>query len=228
MGEPEAAWIAIDRSVVAAERAGDPLLMAAGEFRLSIVFLGARHYEQAAQASGSAADALRPLAESGRPEAIAMRGALTLQRAVAAARANHAEPAYEYLREAREMAVAVGEGRNDYNTEFGPTNVGLHEVAVAVDLGDAGIALRAANTVDPSVLSTERQTRFHIDVARAYTQRRQVDDAVGRLLTARELSPEMFRAMPMVKQLVADLLTMSEPMPSQLRDLAQGLGVLEM
>ena len=75
MGEPEAAWIAVDRAVVAAERANDPLLMAAGEFRLSIVFLGARHYDQAAQASGTAADALRPLAESGQPEAVALRGA---------------------------------------------------------------------------------------------------------------------------------------------------------
>ncbi|WP_263103969.1 helix-turn-helix domain-containing protein [Kitasatospora sp. DSM 101779] len=228
MGEPEAAWIAIDRSVVAAERAGDPLLMAAGEFRLSIVFLGARHYEQAARASGSAADALTPLAASGQVEAVAMRGALTLQRAVAAARANQAESAYEYLREAREMAALVGEGRNDYNTEFGPTNVGLHEVAVAVDLGDAGIALRAAAAIDPSVLSTERQTRFHIDVARAYTQRRQTDDAVAQLLTARDLSPEMVRAMPMVKQLVTDLLTMSQPTPDQLRGLARELGVLEM
>ncbi|GAA5002139.1 hypothetical protein GCM10025734_38490 [Kitasatospora paranensis] len=157
-----------------------------------------------------------------------MRGALTLQRAVAAARANQAESAYEYLREAREMAAAVGDGRNDYNTEFGPTNVGLHEVAVAVDLGDAGIALRAVNSIDPSVLSTERQTRFHIDVARAYTQRRQTDDAVARLLTARDLSPEMFRAMPMVKQLVTDLLTMSQPTSDQLRGLARELGVLEM
>ncbi|WP_243744585.1 hypothetical protein [Streptomyces hainanensis] len=43
MGEPEVAWVAVDRAVVAAERAGDPLLMAAGAFRLSIVFLGARH-----------------------------------------------------------------------------------------------------------------------------------------------------------------------------------------
>ncbi|MFI9269881.1 helix-turn-helix domain-containing protein [Kitasatospora sp. NPDC052896] len=227
MGEPEAAWIAIDRSVVAAERAGDPLLMAAGEFRLSIVFLGARHYAQAAQASGSAADALRSLAETGQVEAIAMRGALTLQRAMAAARANRAEAAYEHLREARAMAEMVGEGRNDYNTEFGPTNVGLHEVAVAVDLGDAGIALRAAGAVDPSALSTERQTRFHIDVARAYAQRRQVDDAVAELLTARALSPEMFRAMPLVKQLVADLMTMSQPTPDQLRDLSSELGVLE-
>ncbi len=224
MGEPEAAWIAVDRAVVAAERAGDPLLMAAGEFRLSIVFLGARHYDQAAQTSGSAADALRPLSDTGQTEAVALRGALTLQRAVAAARANQAEDAYGFLRDAREMAEQVGAGRNDYNTEFGPTNVGLHEVAVAVDLGDAGLALRAADAVDASGLSPERQTRFRIDVARAHTQRRQVGDAVSALMAARELSPEMLRAMPLVKQLVSDLLTMSQPPSDQLRSLANEVG----
>ncbi|MER6353766.1 helix-turn-helix transcriptional regulator [Streptomyces sp. NPDC001634] len=227
MGEPEAAWIAVDRAVVAAERANDPLLMAAGEFRLSLVFLGARHFEQAAQVSGSAADALRPMAESGQIEAVALRGALTLQRAVAAARLNLADEAYGYLRDAREMAEQVGDGRNDYNTEFGPTNVGLHEVAVAVDLGDAGVALRAAQAVDESGLSAERQTRFQIDVARAYAQRRQVADAVSALLRARELSPEMVRALPMVKQLAADLLTMAQPPSEELRTLAAELGVHE-
>lgn len=227
MCEPEAAWIAVDRAVVAAERANDPLLMAAGEFRLSLVFLGARHFEQAAQVSGSAADALRPLAESGRAEAVALRGALTLQRAVAAARLNLADDAYGYLRDARAMAEEVGDGRNDYNTEFGPTNVGLHEVAVAVDLGDAGVALRAAQAVDESGLSAERQTRFQIDVARAYAQRRQVADAVSALLRARELSPEMVRALPMVKQLAADLLTMAQPPSEELRTLAAELGVHE-
>ncbi|MFJ5033268.1 helix-turn-helix domain-containing protein [Streptomyces sp. NPDC088560] len=227
MGEPEAAWIAVDRAVVAAERANDPLLMAAGEFRLSLVFLGARHFEQAAQVSGSAADALRPMAESGQIEAVALRGALTLQRAVAAARLNLADEAYGYLRDAREMAEQVGDGRNDYNTEFGPTNVGLHEVAVAVDLGDAGVALRAARAIDESGLSAERQTRFQIDVARAYAQRRQVADAVSALLRARELSPEMVRALPMVKQLAADLLTMAQPPSEELRTLAAELGVHE-
>ncbi|MFF6824289.1 helix-turn-helix domain-containing protein [Streptomyces longwoodensis] len=227
MGEPEAAWIAVDRAVVAAERANDPLLMAAGEFRLSIVFLRARHFEQAAQASGSAADALQPLAESGQAEAVALRGALTLQRAVAAARLNLADEAYGYLRDARAMAEQVGDGRNDYNTEFGPTNVGLHEVAVAVDLGDAGVALRAAQSVDASGLSAERQTRFHIDVARAYAQRRQVPDAVAALMKARGLSSEMVRSLPMVKQIVADLLTMSQPPSEELRSLAGELGVHE-
>ncbi|WP_442802718.1 helix-turn-helix domain-containing protein [Streptomyces sp. CB01373] len=227
LGEPEAAWIAVDRAVVAAERANDPLLMAAGEFRLAIVFLGARHFEQAAQASGSAADALRPLTESGQVEAVALRGALTLQRAVAAARLNLADEAYGFLRDARAMAEQVGDGRNDYNTEFGPTNVGLHEVSVAVDLGDAGVALRAAQAVDASGLSAERQTRFQIDVARAYAQRRQVGDAVSALLRARELSPERVRSLPMVKQLVADLLTMSQPPSEELRALAGELGVHE-
>ncbi|MBE9498247.1 helix-turn-helix transcriptional regulator [Streptomyces sp. GKU 257-1] len=227
MGEAEAAWIAVDRAVVAAERADDPLLMAAGEFRLSIVFLGARHFEQAAQASGTAADALRPLTDSGEAAAVALRGALTLQRAVAAARLNDADAAYDFLSEARSMAQQVGEGRNDYNTEFGPTNVGLHEVSVAVDLGDAGVALRAARDIDASALSSERQTRFNLDIARAQAQRRQVGPAVEALLKARELSPEMVRAMPLVKQLVSDLLTMSQPPSDQLRGLANELGVQE-
>ncbi|MGW4434353.1 helix-turn-helix domain-containing protein [Streptomyces sp. NPDC004596] len=227
LGEPEVAWIAADRAVAAAERANDPLLMAAGEFRLSIVFLGARHFDQAAQASGSAADALHPLAESGKVEAVALRGALTLQRAVAAARLNLADEAYDFLRDARAMADQVGDGRNDYNTEFGPTNVGLHEVAVAVDLGDAGVALRAAQAVDASGLSAERQTHFQVDVARAYAQRRQVADAVSALIKAREQSPEMVRSLPMVKQLVADLLIMSQPPSEELRALAEELGVPE-
>ena len=227
MGEPEAAWIAVDRAVVAAERADDPLLMAAGEFRLSIVFLGARHFDQAAQASGTAADALRSLAESGEIEAVALRGALTLQRAVAAARMEQAESAYAYLDQARQMAEQVGPGRNDYNTEFGPVNVRLHEVAVAVDLGDAGVALRAAEAIDPSELSPERRTRFLLDVARAHAQRRQVGDALAALMTAHRVSPEMTRGMPSVRQLVSDLLTMSQPPSDQLRALARELGVPE-
>lgn len=220
MGESDVAWIAVDRAVAAADRAGDPLLMAACEFRLSVLFLGARHFEQAAIVSGSAADALEPMQGSGRVEAAALRGALTLQRAVAAARLNLAEDAYAYLRQARELAEHVGAGRNDYNTEFGPANVSLHEVSVAVDLGDAGIALRAAQGVEVSGLSAERQARFRIDLARAYAQRRQVTEAVSALLTARELAPQLTGALPVVKQLAADLLVMDPERSEELRVLA--------
>ncbi|MEU6476296.1 helix-turn-helix transcriptional regulator [Streptomyces sp. NPDC047017] len=224
MAEPEAAWVAIDRAVAAAERAGDPLLMAAGAFRLSIVFLGARRFEQAARVSGSAAEALTSVAGADRIDAVALRGALTLQRALAAARLNLADDAYAYLRKARDLAEQVGEGRNDYNTEFGPANVSVHEVSVAVGLGDAGVALRAARRVDVSVLSEERQARFHIDLAQAHAQRRQVDDAVSALLKAQELSPQLMNALPSAKQLVSDLLLMGRPPSEALRRLAGELG----
>src|SRR5581483_6795077 len=148
LGEPEAAWIAADRSIVAAERAGDPLMMAAGAFRLGFVFLGARHFDQAEETARTAADALWFMAEEGRPEAMSLWGGLTLQRAVAASRLNEADTAYGHLDRARAVAERLGDGRNDYNTEFGPANVALHEIAVAVELGDAGRALRVADNVD--------------------------------------------------------------------------------
>jgi transcriptional regulator with XRE-family HTH domain len=220
LGEPEAAWIAADRAMAAAERAGNPMLVAAGAFRLVFVFLTARHYDQAEETARTAADALQRLAEDGDPQAISLWGALTLQRAVIAARRNDADTSYSQLKLARQMAARLGEGRNDYNTEFGPANVTLYEVAVAVELGDAGRALRAAAAVDTTGLSAERRARMLIDVARAHTQRRQVPEAVVALRQAEEITPEQVRAHDLVRQLVSDLLTMQDPPASELRELA--------
>ena len=86
LGEPEAAWIAADRAMAAAERAGNPLLVAAGAFRLVFVFISARHYDQAEETARTAAEALWPLADGGDPQAMSLWGGLTLQRAVVAAR----------------------------------------------------------------------------------------------------------------------------------------------
>jgi transcriptional regulator with XRE-family HTH domain len=214
LDEPEAAWIAADRGMAAAERAGNPLLVAAGAFRLVIVFLGARYYGQAAETSRTAADALWHVADGGTPEAMSMWGALTLLRAITAARLGDAQAAYEFLDRARPVAERVGPGRNDFNTEFGPANVALTEVTVAVELGDAGRALRAAAAVDVSGLSAERRARMLIDVARAHAQRRQVGDAVAALVQAEQLTPEQVHAHALVRQVVADLLAMQVP-PSQ-------------
>jgi hypothetical protein len=150
---------------------------------------------------------------------MSLRGGLTLQRAVIAARVNDPDAAYGHLERASQIAGRLGEGRNDYNTEFGPANVGLHEIAVAVELGDAGRALRAAATVDTSGLSAERRARMLIDVARAHAQRRQVREAVAALREAEEITPEQVRSHDLVRQLVSDLLTMQDPPASELRDL---------
>ena len=220
LGEPEAAWIAADRAMAAAERAGNPMLVAAGAYRLVFVFLAARHYAQAEETARTAADALAPLADEGKPEAMSLWGGLTLQRAVIAARVNDPDTAYGQLERASQAAARLGEGRSHYNTEFGPANVALHEIAVAVELGDAGRALRVAANVDATGLSAERRARMLIDLARAHAQRRQVPEAVAVLHEAEQITPEQVRSHELVRQLVADLLTMQDPPASELRDLA--------
>jgi len=212
LGEPEAAWIAADRAMAAA-----------GAFRLVFVFISARHYDQAEETARTAAEALWPLADGGDPQAMSLWGGLTLQRAVIAARINDPDTAYDQLERAKQIAGRLGEGRNDYNTEFGPANVGLQEVAIAVDLGDAGRALRASYAVDTSGLSAERRARLLIEVARAHAQRRQADEAVTALLRAEQITPELVRGHVLVRQLVSDLLTMQDPPAAELRDLARRL-----
>ena len=223
LGEPEAAWIAADRAMAAAERAGNPMLVAAGAFRLVFVFINARHYDQAEETARTAAEALWPMADPGDPRAISLWGGLTLQRAVIAAHVNDPDTAYGQLDRASQIAARLGEGRGEYNTEFGPANVRLYEIAVAVELGDAGRALRAAANVDTTGLSPERQARMLIDVARAHAQRRQVSEAVAALLQAEAITPEQIRSHALVRRLVSDLLTMQDPPASELRDLAKRL-----
>jgi transcriptional regulator with XRE-family HTH domain len=224
MDELAAAWVAVDRSISAAEEADDPLLMAAGAFRLAIVFQNSRRQDLAMRTAQTAVKALGRLVEAGEPEAVAMRGALYLQLAVASARLNHAEDAYGFLDQARKAASFLGVDRNDYNTEFGPTNVLLHEVNVAVELGDAGRALRVAAKADTSHMSTERQGRLLIDVARAHAQRRQAIELTGALRQAFEIAPEQVRTHHLVHELLGDVLRTDYGNTPELRELAQQIG----
>ena len=223
LGEPDAAWIAADRAMAAADRAGNPLMVAAGAFRLVFVFINARRYDQAEETTRTAAEALQPMVNQGTPQAMSLWGGLTLQRAVIAAHLNDPDTAYGQLEQASQVAGRLGEGHNEYNTEFGPANVRLYEIAVAVELGDAGRALRAAAAVDTSGLSAERRARMLVDVARAHSQRRQVREAVAALLQAEANTPEQVRSHSLVRQLTSDLLTMQDPPGAELRDLSKRL-----
>ncbi|TVT23529.1 helix-turn-helix transcriptional regulator [Amycolatopsis acidiphila] len=224
MDELAAALVAVDRSIAAAEEADDPLLMAAGAFRLAIVFQNARRQDLALRTASTAVNALARLVEAGEPEAVALRGALYLQLAVASARTNQADEAYGYLERAREAASFLGVDRNDYNTEFGPTNVMLHEVNVAVELGDAGRALRVAAKADTSRMSPERQGRLLIDVARAHAQRRQAEELTAALRRAFEVAPEQVRTHRVVRELLDDALSSDYGNTPELRELSHEIG----
>jgi transcriptional regulator with XRE-family HTH domain len=226
LGELAAAWVAVDRSISAAEEAVDPLLMAAGAFRLAIVFQNARRQDLALRTAETAVNALGRLVEAGEPEAVALRGALYLQLAVASARINEADEAYVYLERAQHAADALGVDRNDYNTEFGPTNVLLHEVSVAVELGDAGRALRVAARADTAHMSAERRARLLIDVARARAQRRQAAELAAALRDAFQVAPEQVRTHSAVRDLLADALRSDYGNTPELHELAEQIGAI--
>jgi transcriptional regulator with XRE-family HTH domain len=223
----DVAWVAGDRSIEAAERAGDPLLAAAGMFRIAHAFLSGNRTEEALRTALAAADALEPQVAEGPPELVALWGALNQAGAVIATRASEEEVARQRMGKAEEAAERLGEDRNDFETEFGPTNVALHAVAVAVELGDAGEALRRAAPVDASRLSVERRGRFLLDVARAYAQRRNTPEAVRAIEEAEALTPEQVRSHPMVREMVRDLLRgQRRRVDPELRRLAERIGVL--
>lgn len=225
--EVDAGWVAGERSIAAAEQADAPLLAAAGAFRIAHAFLSGNRIEEALQTARSAAAALEPGVADGSPELVAVWGVLNLAGAVAATRAAEEDTARECMRKAEDAAGRLGTDRNDFHTEFGPTNVALHAVSIAVELGDAGEAIRRAATVDASKLSTERRARFLIDTARAYAQRRKVIETVRTLEEAEALTPEQVRSHPFVREMVRDLLRGERGRVNpELRALAQRVGVL--
>jgi transcriptional regulator with XRE-family HTH domain len=223
----DAAWVAGDRSIAAAERGEAPLLAVAGAFRIAHGFYSGGQTTEALRTAVSAAATLEDQVPNGPPELVALWGALSQVAAVIATRASEEDTARECMRRAEEAARLIGADRNDFETEFGPTNVALHAVGIAVELGDAGEALRRAATVDVSGLSIDRRVRFLLDVARAYAQRRKVADTVRVLEEAEALTPEQVRSHPMVREMVRDLLRGERRnVNPELRALAQRVGVL--
>lgn len=227
-GDPQAAWVAADRAAFTAEAAGSPLAVAASMFRIAHVFLSFGQLDQAQHVATNTAQALEPmLTPDVEPEVLSLYGACHLVLAVAAARDANRSEAHKHLDTARAIAERLGADRNDYETEFGPTNVAIHAVSIAVELGDAGQALELAQEIHPVNLSAERQARHLISVAQAYTMRRQIGEALSALQEAERIAPELAHVHYLSRAVARDLLQLSGTRPrSELRDLAERFGAL--
>jgi transcriptional regulator with XRE-family HTH domain len=228
IGETDAAWIAADRAGFCAEAAGSPLAVAASMFRMAHVFLALGQIDQAHHVAAITGEALEPkVTTQAEPEVLSLYGALHLVLAVAAARDNKRAEAREHLEIARKIADQLGQDRDDYGTEFGPTNVAIHAVSIAVELGDAGQAIELGQQVNPASLSPERQARYLLDVAQAHAMRRQIGEALHALQEAERIAPEETRVHYVGRAVTRELLQLSglRPRP-ELRDLAERFGVL--
>jgi hypothetical protein len=129
-------------------------------------------------------------------------GTLFLAGSMAAARSEDRTTTRSYLAEAEDTAGRLGTDRNHLWTAFGPTNVSIHRVNTAMELGDIQIALDLGPGLDTTALPTERRVRHLLDLARAYNLTGRRDEAVSTVLNAERLAPEQVRHHYLGRQLV--------------------------
>lgn len=134
--------------------------------------------------------------------AAATYGTLHMRAAVLAARAGQAVQARAHIEEAQQVAQCVNEGVH-LGTVFGPTSVRIHQLSLAVELGDISAALgAAAGWQPPTTLPGERRSHFYIDLARAYHHAGRPQHALDALHTARSIAPEHVRSHQQVREIV--------------------------
>jgi len=217
-----AAWVAAQRAIQVAEQTEDVLRTAASTRCLAEVYMRAKNFHDATRTAFLATVQLDTL-PTDRTAATCLRGAALLSAAAAAARSGDSREANTALKAAAVCAADLGEDRDDFGTVFGPTNVAIHHVAVAVELGDARTALKHVNSVRldemPPELA-ERRARFLIDVARCHAAVGDDTAALDALMQAETIASAELRGHRLTHELVRELLT-RERRSSELRALAE-------
>jgi len=228
-GDQGLGWLTADRSMQAARASEDPVTLASSARIITHALMKGKHYKAATDtASTLAASFGRDMAVHD-PVSLSVYGSLLLRGATAAARHDDRRRAYELLGEAEQTARRVGGDRNLRWTAFGPTNVSLHRVNIALTLGDAGTAIDVARTVDLGKIDvTERKASFLMDTARAFLQCGRHERAYLALRAAAEMAPEEITGRPSAHRLVHDLVTTAPPsLHHQAQDFARRIGVTE-
>lgn len=188
----------------AAPEADSPVLAASVAYVRTETFFAARAHRAGLRALEQAIDAAP--APIGAPQ-IAARGSLHMRAAVIAGRDRDTEAAHTHIGEARTLADQVPEDVYS-GTAFGPDSVRVHEVSLAVSLGDEHVS-RALDIAQewkpPTELPAERRSGFYIELARAQLWSGLPDDAFESLKVARAIAPQHTREHRWVREDAATL-----------------------
>jgi transcriptional regulator with XRE-family HTH domain len=206
LGYLDLAWIATDRGRDAAERLGDPLLLAASAWNRAEVHLGSGDVGGAVELALAAIDRLGGERGVAQPERLSLLGMLHLKAAYGRAGAGDERQARVHLAEADAAASLLGADRNDFGTLFGPTNVVLHRIGVAMELSLPGEAVRLARSLSGTRMAPERRVRLAVDLARAHAQLRREREAMRLLMESQRIAPRYLRGHPLAHDMVAALL----------------------
>ncbi|MDQ3989189.1 MAG: helix-turn-helix domain-containing protein [Actinomycetota bacterium] len=135
-----------------------------------------------------------------------LEGMLALSRSLVAAADRRPGDVGVPLEYAAELAARTGEG-HAYGLGFGPTNVGVWRMTVALECGDHAQAATLAEGLRPELLpSVARQAAYWGDYGRVLARLRgRREDAVWALRRAEELFPNRVHRHPFTRDTVAEL-----------------------
>lgn len=206
LGHSSDATLATERVVWASRETGDPLRMLAARWYDAGEFLTIGEHDEAGAIIDEALTELGAITSPG-PEAVSLRGAFHLKASLNLARATDTKAAVRHLGYAQQAADELGEDRNHWQMQFGPTNTALWSVSLPVELGHGKAAVARAEKVKlPSGYSRERHSHFHIDRGRAYFYNGQKEEAVAAFLEAERLAPQATRAHAAVRETVGTMI----------------------
>jgi hypothetical protein len=206
IGDQGMAHVATDRSMTAALASQDPLMVGTSSRIVTHTLMSSGHLAAAVITAQNHAARLNHETGIKTPESLSVYGSLLLRGAIAAAQHGQRGTAHEMLSEAADAARRVGKDANLRGTAFGPVNTAMHQVNVAVTLGDAGTAIDLARQIDlRAVTVTERKASLLIDVARAFFQWGKYEQAHATLRAAEDIAPQEVAARPSVGTLARNL-----------------------
>ncbi len=207
LGATDMAMVAADRAASVSLEADSLSARAMAAYQVACALLRADRTDEAEHLAVTMAEQAEAESRLDNPGALSFAGALWLIAAIIAGRRTQRFEAFERLRRADNLAKQLGHDANHAWTAFGPTNVAIHRVSVAAELGDAGEALDAAAGVDVTNLPEglrSRRAQMHIDLAWAQTQRKRDAEAVLHLLEAEQIAAEAVRYSVVVRELIRE------------------------
>ncbi len=147
------------------------------------------------------------------PETAGLVGGLMLRHAKVAAADNRAGDAVAAMETAAELAARFGEtGEGDpLGFAFGPTDVGLYRMGIALEAGEPDRVVSIAQGLQPQRHPfATRQAAYWVDYGRALARLRgRHDDAVRALRRAETIHPHRVQRDPFVRDVLARLLERS-------------------
>jgi hypothetical protein len=227
VGEQDLAWIASDRGLVAAQRSNDVVIQGSLFRSVTHSLLSTGRYNEAVQMTEQATAVLEPHLANAGAEMLSVYGTLLLAGSMAAARAENRSMTMDLLNLADELARRLGGDANHLWTAFGPTNVAIHRVSTAMELGDVQLAVETGPRIDTTSLPVERQVRHALEVARALSMRNRRQEALATVLEAEQTAPEQVRYHFISRHLVQTWIRQQRGKPSfHLTGLAERLRVV--